>query len=174
VPLLVTPHNLNRLLPEKHYGQLTPLHLAIVNNNAWAAEALLDAGAAVNIPDSSGLIPLTYSAQRKMPQLSVRMLQLLKQQQPAAAGDAAPMEPVIAAAAWLCSTDKQAHSCAQLFAAVASVWGPGAAADLLQGLSKHFGDTPHYLAETLLRAWREAQRDQLPPTACWTGCSAWR
>jgi hypothetical protein len=158
VPLLVTPANLN--LP-RDIGRLIPLHLAFKNNHIKVAEALLDAGAAVSIPDSIGRIPLAFAVQRSNTHLNVRLLQLMKQQQPAA-DEATLMEPLITAAAWLSKKVRHARSAARLFAAVMDAWGPSAAADLLQGLLKHLGPTPHYLAEAMLVGWRQAQRPQLP------------
>jgi hypothetical protein len=156
VPLLVTPGNLN--LPSAG-GKLTPLHVAFKNNHIKAAEALLDAGAAVNIPNSLGRIPLAFAVQRSNTQLNVRLLQLMKQQHPAAAGEAALMESVITAAAWLGKRLGHVHSAAKLFAAVLEAWGPSAAVNLLQGVLKHLGDKPHYLADILLVAWRRAQQE---------------
>jgi hypothetical protein len=83
----------------------------------------------------------------------------MKQQQPATAAEGDLMEAVIAAG--LTIKAKLAHSGARLFAAVMAAWGHSAAADLLQGVLKHFGATPHHLAETLLVAWRQAQQEQL-------------
>jgi ankyrin repeat protein len=157
IPLLVTPDNLN--LPS-YFGQQTPLHLALQNEHFTAAGVLLDAGAVVNIPDNTGNIPLAYAVHHKRPQLHVRLLQLMRQQHPAAAGEAALMEPVITAAAWLSRNRRKVVSAARLFAAVMAAWGPSAAADLLQGLLIRLDAKPHHLEKVLLVGWQQAPQDQ--------------
>jgi ankyrin repeat protein len=64
VPLLATPHHVN--LPWGN-ARFTPLHLAVANNHNKAAEALLNAGAAVNVPDQRGLHPLDVCCPAQKP-----------------------------------------------------------------------------------------------------------
>jgi ankyrin repeat protein len=136
-----------------------------MNHHVKAAEALLDAGAAVNTPNSRGRMPLAYAIQVRDTQLSVRLLRLMQQQQqPAGDGQLPSMEPVIAAVAWLTIKPQHAHCLVRLFAAVMDAWGPSPAADLLQGLLKHLRGKPHNLAEAMLLGWRQAQTEQLHRT----------